>query len=520
MRIEICLTLRGEPFPHLELQDLIQSILQAPVWPQLKLRPTIPDDVVPNNGVAHIVITSSDDDKPSAQRTYHRILDNVTYTDVQPPESFPKIQLQAVRFSMDILDAKQRPQLKRSTTSQDGHPAHSQQDAGKSIQENVPDVLLHQSVASVHGFETANETHQFSVNSQTNTCKRRRSQERIHGQAASSSAPAQVRKLRQCQGLGASLTTSITRSTPPSREELPEIEMLVERAMRLSITGTSKPSSRVKIKANTFFESLSDIAPVLWKPGYLAILAQQARLLPTIGRSLGNAVATRASSVSLKQKLKRLDAEPAGGVCGTLSWQCSPAASESEELTTVIIERSWLHLQTSLMARSTPTLHALVSINAGAAECFNSDEILEHSIVHDVSNGTAPCFENEACFGADPRTMQNEDRKFRPLTVETHAPHDAVASGTRTDCILERDPSAAARERHNKGSKFHQASMTAQSGSQDERFHIRQSISKWPSRSDNRKNTNSPASHCDQSLTTGGIAGHSHASVDDLLFEA
>lgn len=30
-RIEIQLTLRGEPFPYLEFQDLLQSILQAPV---------------------------------------------------------------------------------------------------------------------------------------------------------------------------------------------------------------------------------------------------------------------------------------------------------------------------------------------------------------------------------------------------------------------------------------------------------------------------------------------------------
>lgn len=30
-RLEICLTLRGEPFPRLELQDLLQSITQAPV---------------------------------------------------------------------------------------------------------------------------------------------------------------------------------------------------------------------------------------------------------------------------------------------------------------------------------------------------------------------------------------------------------------------------------------------------------------------------------------------------------
>jgi hypothetical protein len=29
--IEVCLTLRGEPFPQLELQELIQSIILAPV---------------------------------------------------------------------------------------------------------------------------------------------------------------------------------------------------------------------------------------------------------------------------------------------------------------------------------------------------------------------------------------------------------------------------------------------------------------------------------------------------------
>jgi hypothetical protein len=31
MRVEVGLTLRGEPFPHREFQDLISSIVQAPV---------------------------------------------------------------------------------------------------------------------------------------------------------------------------------------------------------------------------------------------------------------------------------------------------------------------------------------------------------------------------------------------------------------------------------------------------------------------------------------------------------
>lgn len=245
------------------------------MWSQLKLKPTFHGDDIAVDGVAYITITSADEFEPSVARNCHRLLDNVTYTDLQPPDSFPKIQLQVVRFSMDILDTKQRPPSKRSTSSRD--PSRSEHDKGENIQDNESDILLHESVASDDDVDTANTTYRSLVTSQINTRKRKVSGERGQMQRASStSAPA--RKLRQSRPPDATLVAPLTRSILPSREELTEIEILVEHAMRLSIIGTCKSSSHVKIKANTVFESLSDIAPMLWKPGYMAAGGSSCRI--------------------------------------------------------------------------------------------------------------------------------------------------------------------------------------------------------------------------------------------------
>lgn len=173
---------------------------------------------------------------------------------------------------MDILDSRQRPQLKRSNTSQGEGRAHVQPDDDGIIGEIEDNLLLHEPSLVNHDVEAETAIDQPSISSRRDKRKRESFQEeRNYEQDLSSPTPPAVRKLRQCRGSAARSIMSLTRSTPPSKEELANIVILVERAIRLSINGTSKSLSRVKIKANTISEGLSDIAPVVWKPGYLVV---------------------------------------------------------------------------------------------------------------------------------------------------------------------------------------------------------------------------------------------------------
>jgi hypothetical protein len=48
-----------------------------------------------------------------------------------------------------------------------------------------------------------------------------------------------------------------------------EVKTMVDGAMRLSVCGSTKSSAGLKTKANTFSVGLADVAPILWRPGYL-----------------------------------------------------------------------------------------------------------------------------------------------------------------------------------------------------------------------------------------------------------
>jgi hypothetical protein len=56
-----------------------------------------------------------------------------------------------------------------------------------------------------------------------------------------------------------------------TEELVAEIHSMVDAAVRLSVYGINKSSTGIKVKANTFSVGLADIAPVLWRPGYLAV---------------------------------------------------------------------------------------------------------------------------------------------------------------------------------------------------------------------------------------------------------
>lgn len=75
-----------------------------------------------------------------------------------------------------------------------------------------------------------------------------------------------------------SLKSSVETLKPEFREQIPSpsseleaVKQLIDGAMRLSISGGNNASTGLKVKANTFAVGLADVAPALWRPGYLTV---------------------------------------------------------------------------------------------------------------------------------------------------------------------------------------------------------------------------------------------------------
>jgi len=67
-------------------------------------------------------------------------------------------------------------------------------------------------------------------------------------------------------------TMPVSPARTPILTKLAAIEMMVDATMRISVFNSLRGSSgSFKIKANTFSESLADIAPALWRPEYRSV---------------------------------------------------------------------------------------------------------------------------------------------------------------------------------------------------------------------------------------------------------
>jgi hypothetical protein len=131
----------------------------------LKLEPIIQNDAGLQDGVAHISVVHCEDNGSYTGQKRHRIFDNVPGADLQPPENVANMQLEVVRFYMDILEPKQRPQLRRSNTSAVGSESSSQHPDPKVRQDHDLDEVLQEPPSPNHGLSWETATHsQYCTN--------------------------------------------------------------------------------------------------------------------------------------------------------------------------------------------------------------------------------------------------------------------------------------------------------------------------------------------------------------------
>lgn len=173
---------------------------------------------------------------------------------------------------MDILETKQRPQLKRTRTSPDAmQNFQSQSEVGSDQNKEVAKLFDDMTPANNDLVNASMVTDQRPVPLIANG-RRKRPGAKI-GTGTSSSpmlSPARGHSFRKRPYVQSMASSDVSMTLPTT--DTSEVKRLVDGAMRLSVCcSLQKTSNDLKIKANTFNVGLADVAPVLWKPGYLLV---------------------------------------------------------------------------------------------------------------------------------------------------------------------------------------------------------------------------------------------------------
>jgi hypothetical protein len=225
---------------------------------------TVSTDAAVEPGTICLDINHTNNAKTQEEQKRHRLFPDVPAADVRPPNNIQSILLQSVRLSMDILETnpRRKPITKRSSTS----PGERQ---NKSLDAGTSNVLLYD-LASVNDTSRSRDSNHTVDRSLILKRKRPATENVVIDEIAyheTSGRSKQPRPRRATDSFIASSTLPDLAS--PGRLE---VENLLDGALRLSICGDlNKTPNKLKVKASTFRFGLSDVAPALWKPGYLSV---------------------------------------------------------------------------------------------------------------------------------------------------------------------------------------------------------------------------------------------------------
>ncbi|KAF9693895.1 hypothetical protein EKO04_008392 [Ascochyta lentis] len=395
--IKFDFTFRGEPLADEQIRQLSKVILDAPVWSQLGLQPTLPHSITHEPGKLRIMINHASERAVSAVKQHHRILSNISAADIQPPEGIPVFLLDSVLLSMDVFETVQRgrvttaKRLKTLTyTNNPSPPATSQ--AFEDVAQGAFGTRLLDMKDTVSAPESSPATKR--TRSPTSSPVR--------------TAPFVGRLYRDCQLTARNCDSQDEISNTRSNVGIADLQTLVDRALRLSVTGSinSKSVPGTKVKANTFGPGLAEVAPTLWRPGYLLSLSQRANLLQVISRSLCQPATTgKIASMSLKKKLSAMMAPSSSFQAADQATNRGPVStSDTAFLTSSIASLLWLHLQKNIPGKSATPLRSFVTIEPLPTTLAQSDDILEQvwqSNGHD-SRLSAVGLDGSGAFGISP----------------------------------------------------------------------------------------------------------------------
>ncbi|KAF3044820.1 hypothetical protein E8E12_010920 [Didymella heteroderae] len=262
--IDLDITLRGQHLAGEQLQQLSEAVLEAPAWAQLNLKPSLPCDAVHKPGKLRIMIDHFDDTATLAASQRHRVLSNIPASDVRPPEGISVFSLDSVVLCMDVFEliprktAATAKRLKTSTTGNNLSQSMECQYIDNAEHEHTDTLLL----SSVPGFSSL---------SASSTLKRPRAPVSPEKRFATSPIRPPNEDLLGSRLSSQALETR-KQQLPPTDVRPTSMQALIDGALRLSILSSinGKTLPGVKVKANTFGTGLADLAPTVWKPGYLS----------------------------------------------------------------------------------------------------------------------------------------------------------------------------------------------------------------------------------------------------------
>jgi hypothetical protein len=322
MRLSLDITLHREPLPGDQLRQISDSIVNAPVsetiwlqsssltprqaWKQFGLQPSLPADENFRQGQLHLNIGQHREETIVPTKRPHGAYTNAPSQGVTPPEGVPTILLHSVESAVVITESRSRTsatKLKQTKKTFGGAPESLEDDMPyeKEGEEEELEILFDQHSATFHAEDSVipfrkdpsilfgeklemplNEivpqphaeveivsakTHMTSIRPQ----KRSRSSTTPNKRQEDDTLPGLIPAAKR-QRPSTMTTMLLPPATTSMTAQLNPIEVMIDASMRISVCNSLRGSlGSFKIKANTFSESLADIAPALWRPGYRSV---------------------------------------------------------------------------------------------------------------------------------------------------------------------------------------------------------------------------------------------------------
>ncbi|KAF2002732.1 hypothetical protein P154DRAFT_618448 [Amniculicola lignicola CBS 123094] len=330
MHIALELTIEGEPLDSETRNSLAERIIKAPVWEQLLLIASSTGDQREryledeNTLLIHIRHSHATD---NSERENHRICANVPFADVNPPEGVSIIALDRIRFVMEAVGFRL---------------------PGKSRKRKRPDGIITKTGSNTLA-GSQSPIHETSLTDESDmlwsakTCP-----PSVSGSGGISNEliPRQNKKRRR-DGIKSDGGMSLK----DTQIHTSGVEKLVDHAIRLCVNKIfPKSVTGVTVAANTISSSLSDIAPNIWRPGYLPGFARRSHLLQTIAQSISRTACSKTRSMSLQDKLDRLAGD------SIYKGFEHMALGKNRNNTGAIHAQLWTYLQKSQVSKPAPAL--------------------------------------------------------------------------------------------------------------------------------------------------------------------
>ncbi|KAF2872539.1 hypothetical protein BDV95DRAFT_388033 [Massariosphaeria phaeospora] len=403
MHLLLELTLEREPIARPELAVVAENVINAPAWDQLNFPLSLPHDGANDStsavdyGKLRINVGHAREANTPAQ-SHLRMSRIVTAANATPPEGVPGLALESVRFIMDIVRTRSSV-LGGGTTG--NRTKRTKQPSCNSTQTEVSTPLLEHDDAVVLFDELCgpSETPQIP-------CSPRR--KRKH----STSSNVTTKPMPTF----ADSSPSTDSHTQPEGYLSGNVDMLtkfVDSTIRLSVCSSlARSATGMKVKTKTFSGCLADVAPCLWRPGFLTALSQRAQFLPTIGRSLVRTVGSRPLSRTMQEKYQRLNDGSTNGGPSSLMQSLRPDDAIDSHL--------WIHLQKSLVSK--------ISIGSFGAFCQSRARLPPDASFDDMLDDTQA--ENER---RPPESSGQADIRVKAIIGKEEGLHSHQSPGPNGD---------------------------------------------------------------------------------------